>query len=63
MNVLSIVEIAFTVIGFIISINVNSKITKFRIDNLEKKVNKHNNLIERMYKVEAEVDTLRHKIE
>lgn len=61
MNILSIIEITFTIIGFIISIIVNAKITKYRIDMLEEKVNKHNNLIERMYKIEAEVDTLMHK--
>lgn len=63
MNILSIFEIAFTIIGFIISINVNSKITKYRIDSLEQIVNKHNNLIERMYKVEAEINTLMNKKE
>lgn len=30
----------------------SNKLTIYRIDQLEKKVNKHNNLIERVYKIE-----------
>lgn len=29
-----------------------NKLTNYRIEQLEKKVNKHNNLIERVYKIE-----------
>lgn len=50
---------------------VNKKTTAlilYRVDQLEEKVNKHNNLIDRMYKAESdirviqeEVDTLEYK--
>lgn len=34
----------------------HSDLTIYRIDQLEEKVNKHNNLIERMYDVESRLD-------
>ena len=34
----------------------------YRIDQLEKKVNLHNNLIERTYKIEADLDVVHEKI-
>ena len=43
--------------NLLISWQGNSK-TLYRIDQLEKKVDKHNNLVERMYKVEAELEAL-----
>lgn len=41
----------------IIAFQSNSK-TIYRIDQLEKKVEKHNNMIERMYSVETKVEEL-----
>lgn len=37
---------------------INNKLTIYRIDRLEEHVNKHNNLIDRMYKVENRVTLL-----
>lgn len=37
---------------------INNKLTIYRIDKLEEHVNKHNNLIDRMYKVENRVTVL-----
>lgn len=42
---------------------MSSNVIKTRLDALEKKVDKHNNLIERMYKVEGRVDELCHDVE
>lgn len=39
-----------------------SKLTNYRIEQLEKKVDKHNNMIERMFKVEESVNILDEKI-
>lgn len=50
-----------TVVGSIAGIMVSNKLINYRIEQLEIKVNKHNNLIERMYKVEQEVEVLREK--
>ena len=51
------------VLGFLGTYLSNRKQTvlvAYRIEELEKKVNKHNNLVERMYKVEGEVTELQH---
>lgn len=37
---------------------INNKLTIYRIDKLEEHVNKHNSLIDRMYKVENRVTLL-----
>lgn len=45
----------------IIAATQNNK-TLYRIEQLEIKVDKHNNLIERMYKVEEQIEVQREKI-
>ena len=39
-----------------------SKLTNYRIEQLEKKVDKHNNLIERTYRLEDNAELLEEKI-
>lgn len=39
----------------------DNALVKYRIDKLDEKVNKHNNLIERMYKIEERVAILEEK--
>ena len=53
------------ILGFLGTYLSNRKQTvliAYRLEELEKKVNKHNNLIERMYKVEGNVTELQHDI-
>ena len=53
------------ILGFLGTYLANRKQTvliAYRIEELEKKVNKHNNLIERMYKVEGNVTELQHDV-
>ena len=38
--------------GSLCGVLVSSKLTQYRIEQLEKKVEKHNNLVERMYHLE-----------
>ena len=42
--------------GTLGGIALNSKLSNYRIEQLEKKVDKHNNLIERMYECEKNID-------
>lgn len=44
-----------SIIATILTNNSNKKLLNYRIDNLEKHVIKHNNLIDRMYKIENRV--------
>ena len=48
--------------GTLGGIAINSKLSNYRIEQLEKKVDTHNNLIERMYHVEQAVTVLDEKI-
>ena len=51
-----------TLLGVVITVrNGNSK-TLYRIEQLEQKVNKHNSLIDRMYKVEDRLNVDEEKI-
>lgn len=39
-----------------------NKLTTYRIERLEEKVNKHNGMIERMYAAEGKIDELQHDV-
>lgn len=49
-------------IGSLIGVIASSKLTQYRIEQLEKKVDKHNNLVERMYNLEERVALNEEKI-
>lgn len=40
----------------------NAKLIAYRLEELEKKVNRHNNMIERMYKLEGQMEEVQHDI-
>lgn len=48
----------FTVLGTIITCVSNNKKTQWRIEQLEKKVEKHNSVIERVYRLEQKMEDL-----
>ena len=48
----SIIGLAGSAIGSMCGIAVNSKLTQYRLKELEKHVEKHNSLIERTYELE-----------
>lgn len=62
-----IIVAVITVIGVIISNyfsnNSTRKLILYRIDQLEHKVNKHNNLIDRVYKLENRENIIETKVE
>jgi len=60
--IVSLIALAGTIISGIVSAIISNSLTKYRIGQLEKKVDKHNSLIERMYKCEGEIDTIQHDI-
>lgn len=51
----------FTLAGVIITVAVGNSKTLYRIEQLEKRVTAHNNLVERMYEVEKEIDIIKSK--
>lgn len=48
----ALLSLAGTLIGSFSGIMAANKLTNYRIEQLEKKVEKHNNVIERVYKLE-----------
>ena len=56
-------SLAGTLIGSLAGIMTANKLTVYRIEQLEKKVEKHNNLAERMIKVEQSASSAHHRID
>lgn len=50
--IVALLSLAGTAIGSVLGIVTSNKLTLYRIEQLEKKVDKHNNVIERVYKLE-----------
>lgn len=60
--IVAIITGGITLIGTVISNVLNHSKTIYRIDQLERKVEKHNNLVERMYICEGEIKVLENDI-
>lgn len=52
-----------TLLGTFGGIIASNKLTNYRIEQLEKRVEKHNNVVERMYKLEKQVAVDEEEIE
>ena len=59
--VTSIISLTGTLIGTFSGIIVANKLTNYRIAQLEKKVEKHNQLVERTYKIENKIAVLENR--
>ena len=59
--IVAIITGGITLAGTVISNMLNHSKTIYRIDQLEKKVEKHNNLVERMYLAEGAIKVLEEK--
>lgn len=57
-----ILSLAGTLIGSIAGILTANKLTNYRIEQLEKKVDKHNSVVERVFKLEGRADEMEHDI-
>ncbi len=60
--IVSLITLCGSALGTFAGIAVNSKLTNYRIEQLEKKVNKHNNVIERTVKLEERVGALDYRL-
>lgn len=49
-------------LGSVIGVIASSKLTQYRIEQLEQKVQAHNNLIDRMYRVESQEEVIEQQI-
>ncbi len=52
-----------TLVGTLGGIVVSSKLTNYRIEQLEKKVDKHNNFASRMPVVEEQIKVVNHRLD
>lgn len=60
--IVAILSLIGTLVGAFGGIITANKLVTYRIEQLEKKQDKHNTLIERMYKVEEDLSLLKEKI-
>ena len=51
-----------TLLGSLFGVLAAQKLTQYRLSQLEEKVNKHNNMIERTYRLEGRMDEAEHDI-
>lgn len=58
----ALIGIVPTIVVAVFSIVNNNQVIKVRIDALEKKVDQHNQLIDRMYKAEADIKLLQDEL-
>ena len=60
--IVALLSMAGTALGSISGVMAAHKLTNYRIEQLEKKVDKHNSMVERVYKLEGEMLEAQHDI-
>ncbi len=60
--VVAIISLFGTLGGSLIGVLASNKLTAYRIEQLEKKVERHNNLVERTYRLEEEQEVEKEKL-
>jgi hypothetical protein len=60
--IVALLGFAGTLLGSLFGVLAAQKLTQYRLAQLEDKVNKHNNLIERTFKLEGRMDEAEHDI-
>ena len=60
--IVAILSLAGSLIGTFAGILTGSKMTGYRIEQLEKKVSEHNKVVERTFKLEGQVLELQHDV-
>ena len=58
----ALVGLVGSAVGSLVGILTSSKLTNYRLEQLEKRVQAHNNLIERTYKLEERTELQEEKI-
>lgn len=60
--IVALISFAGTLVGTFFGLMTGSKLTEYRIKQLEKKVEKHNQVVERTFKLEGQVVELQHGV-
>ncbi len=58
----AVIAFGGTMVGSFTGVIASCKLTNFRLEQLEKKVEKHNNLVERVYGIEKRCDVTEEQI-
>lgn len=61
-TIVALLSLAGTLIGSLSGILVANKLVNYRLSQLEKKVDKHNSVVERTYKLEGRITEIEHDI-
>lgn len=60
--IVSLIGLAGSALGSLCGVLVNTKLSNYRIEQLEKKVDKHNHVIDRVYKLEQRDAVIKEEI-
>ena len=60
--IVALLGVVGTLAGSFLGVVAASKLTQYRLQQLEEKVNRHNNIIERTYILEGKVTELQHDV-
>ncbi len=60
--IVALLSLAGTLLGSGLGVVASSRLVNFRLEQLERKVQAHNNLVERTYKLEGEMQECQHDI-
>lgn len=60
---ISVISLVGTVAGSFFGVVASQKLTTYRLQQLEKKVDKHNRVVERMVVIEEKMKVANHRIE
>ena len=60
--IVALLSLIGTIVGSMLGVVASQKLTQYRIEQLEKKVQAHNNLIERTFILEGQMAECRHDI-
>ena len=60
--IVALLGFAGTLLGSLFGILTAQKLTQYRLSQLEEKVNRHNNLIERTFKLEGRMNEAEHEL-
>lgn len=60
--VVAAIGLAGSCVGSILGVLASARLTQYRLEQLEKKVDKHNQVVERTFRLEARADVLEEDI-
>lgn len=60
--IVALIGLAGSAAGAFAGVMASARLTQYRLQQLEEKVNKHNNMVERTYKLEGRMNEAEHDI-